>query len=94
MPRQKLSQKIEPSQYVAIAQADDISLAEDCQKLLKDNDIASKIEQTKKNVFKIKVRQGRFNEAYILIQSRLSPDGFFDIFKEQHQQRSDPNQDA
>ncbi len=95
MPKEKKSsQKTELQQYIVIAQAEDKALAEDCLRLLKDNEISAEMEQAKKRTYTIKVSPGRFNEAYIIIQSRLTPEGFFNIHTEQTQQKKDPNQAA
>lgn len=91
MPRQK-KVSIEKD-YVPIAQAEDLPLAEDCVKLLKGNDIESKIEAAKKSSYLIEVEDGRFHEAYTIIQSHLTAEGFFDIHAEP-QQKKDPNQAA
>ena len=91
MPRQKkISSKVK---FAAIAQAEDRPLAEDCVRLLKDNEIVARIEESKKNTFIIEVEEGRFHEAYIIIQIHLTPEGFFDIHKI-NQQTKDPNQAA
>jgi len=91
MPRHK--KVIVHKNYTFIAQADDLPLAEDCVRLLKDHEIEGKIEAAKKHTYMIKVEEGRFHEAYIIIQSHLTAEGFFDIHTET-QQSKDPNQAA
>jgi len=94
MPRRKKSESIEKTiKYISIAQARDVPLAEDCVRLLKDNEIEAKLEESKRNTYAVKVDEGRFNEAYIIIQSHLTPEGFFDIHSETMQIK-DPNQAA
>jgi hypothetical protein len=91
MPRQK---KIDvKQQFTSIAQAEDRPLAEDCVRLLDDNNIIAKIEQPKTHTYVIKVDEGRFHEAYIIIQKHLTAEGFFDIHSETEQTK-DPNQAA
>ena len=89
MPKRKEDiQEPQPSKYIAIAQAEDKALGEDCLRLLRDNEIAAEMELGKKRTYTIKVTQGRFNEAYILIHSHLTPEGFFDIHTETTQQKT------
>ncbi|MCF7956618.1 MAG: hypothetical protein K9M75_12515 [Phycisphaerae bacterium] len=91
MPRQK---KVTVKKgYVSIAQAEDLPLAEDCVTLLKENDIESKIEAAKKSTYIIQVEEGRFHEAYTIIQSHLTAEGYFDIHNETMQTK-DPNHAA
>lgn len=91
MPRRK--KVIIHKNYTSIAQAEDHALAEDCVRLLRDNQIEAKADEAKKNKILIKVEEGRFHEAYMLIQEHLTPEGFFDIYKETIQIK-DPNQAA
>jgi predicted Co/Zn/Cd cation transporter (cation efflux family) len=91
MPRQK--KNIVHKNYTSIAQAEDLPLAEDCVRLLKDNEIEGKIEPAKKHTYMIKVEEGRFHEAYVIIQSHLTAEGFFDIHTVS-QQTKDPTQAA
>jgi hypothetical protein len=94
MPRRKKSESKEKTvQYVSIAQASDKPLAEDCAHLLKDNEIEAIVEELKRNTYIVKVDEGRFNEAYIIIQSHLTPEGFFDMHTETMQIK-DPTQAA
>lgn len=91
MPKRK---KIDPSQYISIAQVEDKALAQDCQRLLRDNEIDAKVVEAKKQTCIIKVQEGRFNEAYMIIHAHLSADGFFDIHKDTPQQTITPNHAA
>lgn len=91
MPRHK--KNTVHKNYTSIAQAEDLPLAEDCVRLLKDNEIEAKIKQAKKQTYMIQVEEGRFHEAYIIIQSHLTAEGFFDIHKETMQIK-DPNHAA
>lgn len=91
MPRQK--KVIVQKNYTSIAQAEDLLLAEDCIRLLKDNEIEGKIEEAKTHTYMVLVEEGRFHEAYIIIQSHLTSEGFFDIHTET-QQIKDPIQAA
>jgi hypothetical protein len=94
MPRRKKSESKEKTiQYISIAQASDKPLAEDCAHLLKDHEIEATIEELKRNTYIVKVDEGRFNEAYIIIQSHLTPEGFFDRHIETMQIK-DPNHAA
>jgi hypothetical protein len=96
MPKDKKTteKKTQPRQYIAIAHAEDKALAEDCLRLLSDNEIDAEMEPGKKRTYTIKVAKGRFNEAYIIIHSHLTPEGFFDIHTETIPIKTDPNQAA
>ena len=91
MPRPR--KNIEHKVYMPIAQAEDIGLGEDCVRLLRDNEIEARAVEGKKGSFMVEVEEGRFHEAYILIQSHLTPEGFFDIHNEA-MEINDPNQAA
>ena len=91
MPRPK--KVIIKKRYTSIAQAEDLPLAEDCVRLLKDNEIEAKVVEVKRNSFLVKVEEGRFHEAYVIIQSHLTAEGFFDIHK-LAMELKDPNQAA
>ena len=91
MPRPK--KVVVKKRYTSIAQAEDFPLAEDCVRLLKDNEIDAQVAEANGNSFMIKVEEGRFHEAYMLIQAHLTAEGFFDIYKETMELK-DPNQAA
>ena len=94
MPRRKKADvQAKMLDFIDIAQADDFSLAEDCVNLLKENNILSTIEETKRNLHTVKVDPKRYNEAYLIIESKITIDGYFDIYSENLLQK-DPNQAA
>ena len=93
MRKKKTNLKTEVIEYTAIAQTDDLPLAQDCVRLLKDKEIPAVIEEIKRNTHTVKVLQTRFNEAYIIIESKISLEGYFDIYTDPQQQK-DPNQAA
>jgi len=91
MPRPR---KVIPNiKYTPIAQAADFLLAEDCVTLLRDSELEAKVVSTKKDTYTVQVDDKRFNEAYVIIQTHLTPDGFFDIYNESIQV-NDPNHAA
>lgn len=71
--------------HIPIAKAEDHDLAEDCLNLLRDNAIEASIRTTGspgREIYTVRVEPERFNEAYILIESKITNDGFFDIYQE------------
>lgn len=97
-PRKKTHVEVETLELTAIAKAEDLGLAEDCLRLLKENDIPFQLDSREgrkgpENIT-IKVAANRFNEAYMLIQSKISVEGFFDIYTDPQETKKDPNKAA
>lgn len=86
-PKKKTEEEVRAltAHYVTIAKAEDHDLAKDCIRLLKDNGIEATVYthgQQGRERYEVKVEPDRFNEAYIIIEAKITNDGFFDIFQE------------
>jgi len=97
-PRKKTRVELDELHLTAIAKAEDLELAKDCVTLLRDNDIEAWVESPESSKesksVTVKVPESRFNEAYMLIQAKISPEGFFDIYKDPTEATEDPTKAA
>jgi len=97
-PGKKTRVDVDALELTAIAKAEDPGLARDCLRLLSDNEISARIKSKEgpkgpENIT-IEVDASRFNEAYMLIESKISLEGFFDIYTETAQTKEDPTKAA